>query len=88
MKRIILLLVTLMSFSAKADVQDLWSDMAGTGYITAVCIFADEETDTGSIYLMTTNSGVTSNLVPLYKPNSNSGKSSAEVMRCFRQVKE
>ena len=78
-----------MSFSAKADVQDLWTDMAGEGYITAVCVFPDEETVNGSIYLMTTNSGVTSNLVPLYKPIRNQYKSSpAEVFGCQRQVKE
>tara|TARA_B100001059_G_C17597592_1_gene457837 strand:+ start:230 stop:466 length:237 start_codon:yes stop_codon:yes gene_type:complete len=78
-----------MSFSAKADVQDLWSDMAGTGYITAVCIFPDEETNSGSIYLMTTNSGVTSNLVPLYRPIRNARTSDpSNVWTCKRQVKD
>ena len=51
MKRILLLLVTLMSFSAKADMQELWKQTDGNFRTTAYCVFANAETNDGHIYL-------------------------------------
>ena len=51
MKRIILLLVTLLSFSAKADMQELWKQTDGNFRTTAFCVFANSKTNDGHIYL-------------------------------------
>ena len=56
MKRIILLLVTLLSFSAKADMELLWEQEINGGTRTdvfAYCVFVNESTDRGSVYLYT-----------------------------------
>ena len=56
MKRIILLLVTLMSFSAKADIELLWKQQIDGELKTTVyanCVFADSTIDKGIIYLYT-----------------------------------
>ena len=51
MKKIILLLVPLMSFSAKADMQELWKQTDGSFRTTAYCVFDNAGTNNGHIYL-------------------------------------
>ena len=56
MKRILFLIVCLISFSAKADMQLLWeqenTDDLRTN-VLAYCVFADTTYDEGSVYLYT-----------------------------------
>ena len=59
MKRIIFLIVTFMSFSAKADMQFLWKETSDGATINAYCIFESSSNVIGTIYLIARPASVT-----------------------------
>ena len=56
MKRILFLIVCLMSFSAKADMEELWQEYLPpfeTTLVKAYCVFVDDTAKTGTVFVYT-----------------------------------
>ena len=84
MKKIIFLIVTFMSFSAKADMKFLWKETSDGATINAYCIFESSGNGIGTIYLIARPASVTKStaitVTPLYRKSG----SSTEIIKCYR----
>ena len=89
MKRIIFLIVTFMSFSAKADMKFLWKETTDGASISAYCIFANSKEDVGTIYLIARPASVTKStaitVTPFYRLSGGNAGNKNEVIDCYRR---
>ena len=78
-----------MSFSAKADMQFLWTESSGGATINAYCIFESSSNKIGTIYLIARPANVTKStaitVTPFYRLSGGNAGNKNEVIECYRR---